>query len=51
MLRGETLQLDPGLTVSPTLLKNIEILQGIHSCWNPVFKVIPIEARSDRSSR
>ncbi len=44
MLRGETLQLDPGLTVSPTLLKNVEILQGIYSCWNPVFKVIPVEA-------
>ncbi|RPJ03657.1 MAG: hypothetical protein EHM31_00030, partial [Candidatus Aminicenantes bacterium] len=45
MLKGEPLKLGPGLTVSPKLLKNVEVLQGIHSSWNPVFKVIPIEAR------
>ncbi len=46
MLQGERLKMEPGLTVSPKLIRNVEVLQGIHSCWNPVFNVIPIEART-----
>lgn len=46
MRSGEPLRLEPGLTLSPQLLKNAERLQGIYSCWNPVLKVVPIEARA-----
>jgi hypothetical protein len=42
MLQGEKLDIDPSLPVSPKLLENIFMLQEIHHCWNPVFKVIPI---------
>ena len=45
MLKGEPLQIDPGLPVSPKLLKNLSVLQEIHCCWNPILKVIPINAR------
>ena len=44
MLRGEPLQMGPGMTVSPKLLKNLPVLQNIHRCWNPVFRVVPVEA-------
>lgn len=46
MLKGEPLQIDPGLPVSPKLLKNLSVLQGIHRCWNPIFNVIPVNART-----
>jgi len=44
MLRGEKLVVDPRLSVSPKLLKNLSVLQEIHHTWNPVFKIIPIDA-------
>jgi len=44
MLRGEKIEIDPSLPVSPKLLENVFLLQEIHHCWNPVFKVVPISA-------
>ncbi len=45
MLRGETLEINPGLPVSPRLLGNVGLLQEIHHCWNPVLKKIPVIAK------
>lgn len=44
MLRGEALEIDPGLSVSPKLVENLRSLQEIYHCWNPVFRIVPIEA-------
>jgi hypothetical protein len=44
MLQGEKLCIDPSMSVSPKLLKNLQVLQEIHHCWNPAFKIIPIIA-------
>lgn len=44
MLRGEKLEIDPGIPISPKLLENIVLLQEIHNCWNPILKKIPIYA-------
>ena len=46
MAKGETLVVDPGLTVSPKLLENIALLQEIHHCWNPELKIVPISAET-----
>jgi len=46
MLRGEPLEIDPGLPVSPRLLAHVATLQEIHHCWNPIFQKIPISART-----
>lgn len=46
MLRGEELEIDPGLPVSPRLLRNTSLVQDIHHCWNPVLKKIPIRANT-----
>ena len=45
MVRGEELEVDPALTVSPKLLKNALHLQEIFHCWNPALKEVPIRAR------
>ncbi len=50
MIRGEALEIDSRLTVSPKLLRNLALLQEIHHCWNPAFKIIPIEAATSPSS-
>jgi len=44
MLKGEKLEIDPGMPVSPKLLVNVSQLQEIHHCWNPVLKIVPIQA-------
>jgi hypothetical protein len=44
MAKGEGLDVDPRLPVSPKLLRNLQILQEIHHCWNPGLKIIPIKA-------
>ena len=44
MLKGEKLEIDPGMPVSPKLLENLSQLQEIHHCWNPVLKIVPIQA-------
>jgi hypothetical protein len=44
MLKGEKLEIDPGMPVSPRLLENVSQLQEIHHCWNPVLKIVPIQA-------
>ena len=46
MLKGEELEVDPSLSVSPKLLRNISLLQEIHHSWNPVLKIIPVKART-----
>ncbi len=46
MSKGEVLEIDSHLAVSPRLLKNITNLQEIHHCWNPALDIIPIEART-----
>jgi hypothetical protein len=44
MLKGETLEIDPGLPVSAKLLDNLSVVQDIHHCWNPALKKIDIRA-------
>ncbi|MEN6307487.1 MAG: hypothetical protein ABFD91_06995, partial [Anaerohalosphaeraceae bacterium] len=44
MLEGEKLEIDPGMPVSPRLLEHVSQLQEIHHCWNPVLKIVPIQA-------
>lgn len=46
MAKGEPLEIDPSLTVSPRLLTNVARLQEIHHCWNPALRKIPIVART-----
>ena len=46
MLEGEKLEIDPSLPVSPKLLERLHLLQEIHHSWNPVFKVVPINAQT-----
>lgn len=50
MSRGEPLELDPSLTVSPRLLAHIATLQDIHHCWNPALQKVPILARTAPSA-
>ncbi len=50
MLRGEKLEVDNSLSVSTKLLRNLSTLQEIHNCWNPIFKIIPIEAATRAES-
>jgi hypothetical protein len=44
MLRGEPLEIDPSLPVSPVFLQNTFLLQEIFHSWNPVLKLIHISA-------
>jgi hypothetical protein len=44
MLQGRALEIDPGWPVSPKLVENLRVLQEIYHCWNPVFRIVPIEA-------
>ena len=46
MARGEPLEIDSSLTVSPRLLTHVALLQEIHHCWNPALQKIPIVART-----
>jgi hypothetical protein len=45
MLKGEPLEVDPSLPISPKLLENTLLLQEIHHNWNPALKIIPIQAK------
>ena len=49
MRLGQKIELDPDLSVSPQLLENLQTLQEIHHTWNPIFKIVPIEARTSPS--
>jgi hypothetical protein len=49
MVRGEKLEVDPALTVSPRLLRNALHLQEIFHAWNPALKIVPITARTVRA--
>ncbi len=44
MARGETIEVDPELPVSPKFLANCEVLQEIFHTWNPVLKRISVRA-------
>jgi len=44
MLKGENIDLDPRLNISKKLLSNLLQLQEIHHSWNPVLKMIQINA-------
>lgn len=46
MAKGEKLEFDSSLPVSPMLLRNCSVFQDIHHAWNPVLKVVPIDART-----
>ena len=46
MARGEPLEIDPALTVSPQFLTRLGQLQEIHHSWNPVLQKIAISART-----
>jgi hypothetical protein len=49
MLLGKGLEVDPALPVSSGLINNLQSLQEIHHCWNPIFKKIQIDARRSPS--
>jgi hypothetical protein len=49
MARGEELEVDSALTVSPELLENAFHLQEVFHTWNPALKKIPITARTARA--
>ena len=49
MVRGEGLEVDPALTVSPKLLKNAVHLQEIFHTWNPALELVPIAASTARA--
>jgi hypothetical protein len=44
MLKGETIEIDPNLPVSPKLLDNLSVVQDIHHCWNPALKKVAVQA-------
>jgi len=44
MLQGGPLEIAPNLPLSPKLGENLRVLQDIHHCWNPRFRIVPIEA-------
>jgi len=44
MAKGEELEVDPALPVSPRFLKNLSRIQDIHHCWNPALKKVPVRA-------
>jgi hypothetical protein len=44
MAKGEKLEFDASLPISPKLLRNCSVFQDIHHAWNPVLKVVPIDA-------
>jgi hypothetical protein len=50
MAKGDKLEVDPGLPVSPRLLNNLAVFQDVHHCWNPVLKVVPIEAATEAAA-
>ncbi len=44
MARGEELEVDPVLPVSPKLIQGLAQLQVIHHSWNPALKIVPVRA-------
>ncbi len=46
MAKGESLEIEPGWPVSPKLIKSLAVFQDIHHGWNPVLKVVPIDAET-----
>ena len=49
MRLGQKIEISPSLSMSPQLLENLRVFQEIHHCWNPVFKIIPIETKTSSS--
>jgi hypothetical protein len=46
MAKGENLEVESGLRVSPKLLENMNRLQEIHHSWNPALKIISVSAET-----
>jgi len=46
MLKGENIDIDHRFPVSEKLLSNLQLLQEIHHSWNPVLKMVQINAAS-----
>jgi len=46
MLRGEPLEIEESAPVSPKLLMEVSHLQRIFHCWNPIFKIIEVSAKT-----
>jgi hypothetical protein len=46
MARGEDLEIDRALPVSPQLLGGLSQLQMIHYSWNPSLKIVQVRART-----
>ena len=44
MAEGRELVVDPALTVSPRLLRNLRTFQEIHNTWNPALRIVPLKA-------
>ncbi|OGD32791.1 MAG: hypothetical protein A2V45_15635 [Candidatus Aminicenantes bacterium RBG_19FT_COMBO_58_17] len=44
MARGESLDIDRDIPVSPKLVQGLSLLQEIHHSWNPALKVVPVRA-------
>ncbi len=44
MAKGEPLEIEPSLAVSPKFLENVARLQEIHHCWNPELKIVRVSA-------
>jgi len=44
MVRGEAIEIDPALPVSPKFLEKSRLIQEIHHCWNPVLARVPVSA-------
>jgi len=45
MLCNEPLRVAPEYPVSSTLVDNLAEVQKIFNCWNPAFRIVPIDAR------
>ncbi len=44
MARGQGLDIDPDLPVSPKLIQGLSQLQMIHHSWNPALHIVPVRA-------
>ena len=50
MLLGEPLEVDPSLPVSRKLLKGLETVQSVFSCWYPMLRKIEIHAQAEEGN-
>ncbi len=50
MARGETLEIDPAMPVSPRLIAGADLIQDVLQSWNPKLKKVTIRAEISPSS-